>query len=224
MSVITISREFGSQGSIIAEEAAQALGYRLADKDTVETMLHDYGMTGLKDEYDSIPGFWDRFDTQKRDQRKTTLSMLNHALCALARHDNVVILGRGGFTILQGYRDVLNVRVQAPLAVRIARVQERLTTKGEPGRAEDLVTANDRLQREFIKSVYGADWAEASPFDLVIDTSKLHPDLAVDLIVAGAKALPARDAAGPAVADLEVDPVLAQLASDALNQLAAQIR
>ena len=221
MCVITISREFGSQGSIIANKAAQALGYRLADKDTVEAVLHDYGVTQLKDEYNSIPGFWDRFDTQKRDQRKNTLSVLNHALCALARHDNVVILGRGGFVILQGYRDVLNVRVQAPLRVRIARVQERLSL-GEPGRAEEMVKANDRLQREFIKSVDGADWLEASAFDLVIDTSKFHPDLAVELIVAGARALPAGDVAEPSVADLQVDSILAEAAMDALNRVAAQ--
>ena len=35
MSVITISREFGSLGTLVAEQAARALGYHLTDKATI---------------------------------------------------------------------------------------------------------------------------------------------------------------------------------------------
>lgn len=220
MSVITLSREFGSQGTLIAQKAAQSLGYRLADKATLEAMFHEYGMSRLKDEYDALPGFWDRFDSGRMDQRRNVLSMLNDALRALARHDNVVILGRGGFVLLRGCVDVLHVRVQAPLAVRVQRVMERPEV-AEPSQAEQIVKAHDRLQAEFIKSVYGADWVSAPAFDLVIDTAKIGPDLAAELIVAGTRALPARDVAGPTTADLDVDPILAEAAEAALQPLAA---
>ncbi len=221
MSVITVSREFGSQGSIIAEQAAQRLGYHLAGKDMIEAILRDYGLSSLKDEYESIPGFWDRFSPQKRDQRNNILGMLNDSICALAQHGDVVILGRGGFAILQGYVDVLNVRVQAPLALRIKRVEE-LPAIGEASRAEEVVKANDRLQDEFIKSVYGADWGSATPFDLVIDTGKIGPDPAAWMIAECARALePAGDADGPATADLRVDSILAAVVKDVLNPVGA---
>jgi len=221
MSVITISRELGSQGSVIAEKAAQSLGYQLVDKNTVEAVFREYGMASLKDEYDSIPRFWDRFDSQKVDQRKNILGMLNETLCALARHDDVVILGRGGFVILQGYRDVLHVRVQAPLAVRVQRVMEQQPAVAGAGRAEEVVKNHDRLQNDFIRSVYGADWVNAPPFDLVIDTGKIPPDRAAELIVASAKELPARDLAGPTTADLNVDKVLLEAADEAMHPVGA---
>jgi cytidylate kinase len=206
---------------MIAEKVAQAMGYRLADKATVEAIFREYGMTRLQDEYDSIPRFWDRFDAHKVDRRKSVLAMLNHALCALARHGDIVILGRGGFVILQGYVDVLHVRIQAPLEVRVQRVREQPSSAG-PGRAEEVVKAHDRLQADFIRSVYGADWQNAPAFDLVIDTGKIDPDRAAELIVAGARALPARGLAGPTSAELQVDKVLAEAVDEVLNAAVPQ--
>ena len=66
MSVITISNERGSQGSLIAETVARTLGYHLANQTLVETMLKDYGLVEFHEEYRSIPGFWDRLDADKR--------------------------------------------------------------------------------------------------------------------------------------------------------------
>ena len=40
----------------------------------------------------------------------------------MARHGNVVILGRSGYAILAGLADVLHVRLQAPLEDRIELV------------------------------------------------------------------------------------------------------
>ena len=47
MSVITISRDFGSEGEYIAEKVAQALGYHCVDKEFFETVLKGYGLGPL---------------------------------------------------------------------------------------------------------------------------------------------------------------------------------
>ena len=44
MSVITISREFGSVGDDFGERIAQALGYHCLCKDEIYDMLRQYGM------------------------------------------------------------------------------------------------------------------------------------------------------------------------------------
>jgi cytidylate kinase len=220
MCVITLSREIGSEGNSIAAKVAQALGYHLADKSTVETVFREYGLTDLEGQYESIPSFWERFDSQKADQRRTTLNMLNQTLCALAHHDNVVILGRGGYVILRDYQDVLNVRVQAPLETRIHRVRDSVAYS-DSIHAEETVKADDRLQKEFIKSVYGASWVEPGGFDLVIDTGKLTPDMAVDVIVTAAQALSARHPDGLTIADLKVDKTLAAAVDEALSPVGA---
>jgi cytidylate kinase len=217
MPVVTISREFGSLGSIVAEKTAQMLGYHLTDKSTIEEIFRDYGLPKLEGEYDSIPGFWDRFAVEKQNRRQTLFGMLNKSLCAIAQYGNVVIAGRGGFAVLAGLADVLNIRIQAPLMARIMRLVESPSV-GDPGLAEQLVQKNDQLQKNFIKSVYGIEWDSAGAFDLVIDTGRITPDLAADMIVQATKALPAKGTSGArTTADLSVDKVLLAAVDDVLT-------
>jgi len=217
MSVISISRELGSQGSLIAENAAHALGYHLADETTIETMLKGYGMVKFAQDYKSMPGFWDRLDAEKTEERETFLKMLNASLIALASHGDVVLVGRGVFAVLEGMADVLKVRIQAPLPLRIERTQEA-PGNPEPGKAEALVKENDQTQRTFVKSVYGKQWDAADAFDLVIDTGLITPDLATSMIVDAARALPALRPDGAQVpGTIAVDPVLASTVQEVLN-------
>jgi cytidylate kinase len=214
MAVITISREFGSEGSLIAQRAAQALGYHVADKGTLETILSEYGLLEFDRMYSSIPGFWDRFDAHRMERRTMLIGMLNQAIIALANHGNIVIVGRGGFAVLAGLADVLHVRIQAPLPLRIHRVMEEPSI-AEPSRAEILVKENDRLQKGFVESAYGAQWESVKGFDLVIDTGKISPELASAWIVEAAKALEIPDQSGiRTTAQLKVDNILAATVAD----------
>ena len=223
MSVVTISREFGSMGSLVAEKAAHALGYRLADKATIGNILKDYGLWNLDEEYGSVPGFWDRFDLARMKQRETLLAMLNQCLQAVAQQGEVVIVGRGGFAVLGGLADVLNVRIQAPQAVRARRLVD-FPAVGDPGLAERVVAENDHLQKSFIKTVYGRDWDTANLFDLVIDTGKIDPDLAADLVARAAKAVRMTGWSGEArSSDLKVDRILAEAVEEELHRQMAPV-
>lgn len=217
MAVVTISREFGSLGSLVAEGAARTLGYHLADKATIEAVLKDYGLVQFDDEYQHIPGFWERFDAQRREQRQNHISMLNRCICALAHHGDVVIVGRGGFAVLAGLADVLHVRIQAPIPLRQRRLVESPDI-ADPGLAEQALVSNDTLQRQFIKSVYGLDWDNAGAFDLVIDTGKIPPGLAADLIVKATRQLKASGGIGERTTrDLDQDRILVDAVAEVLG-------
>jgi cytidylate kinase len=217
MSVVTISREFGSLGSLVAEGAAHTLGYRLADKTTIETVLKDYGLVLFSREYDSIPSFWERFDAQKREERQHHINMLNKCICAIAHHGNVVIVGRGGFAVLADLDDVLHVRIQAPTPVRIRRLVEAPDI-ADPSLAELALTKNDNLQKQFIKTVYGREWDTAKGFDLVIDTGKIPPGLAAEMIVQATRGLRVRGTGGArALADLPLDRDICAAVDRVLN-------
>jgi len=218
MAVITISRELGSEGSLVAKLAAQALDYHFADELTIETMLKGYGLVKFDEDYQKVPGFWDQFDIGKNEERETFLMMLNHSMLALAGHGDVVIVGRGGFAVLAGLVDVLNIRIQAPLSVRIERAED-LPSLPERGRAAGLVKGNDRIQKTFIESVYGVHWDTATAFDLVIDTGKISPALASNLIVEAVRAMPVPRMRGGArsAAELQVDTVLALTVHEVLH-------
>ncbi len=213
MSVITISREFGSEGSYIAEKVAQGLGYHFADKKTMEDVLVQYGFVEFEREYEAAPGFWARFDVRTTQM----VNMLNRVIQAVARHGNVVILGRGSFVILSGFADVLNVRIQAPLPVRRARVMKQQQLS-EPAQAEAIIKEADRVRANFIESFYGVRWDAASAFDLVIDTGKVRPDLTIGWLVDAVKALPEKRTAEERTTDMiEVDAILGSAVSDVLR-------
>ena len=217
MSAITLSRELGSQGTLVAEKAARLLGFRIADKKTLDSICREYGLPDLGREYSALPRFWDWLDNERRERRQTLFTMLDRCISALARHGDVLIVGRGGFVVLAGLADVLHVRIQAPWALRRQRLEQRAGLL-EVGKAEEALRENDRLQRAFVKSVYGVDWDAAPGFDLVIDTGRIDLDRAAHMVAEAARAMPAAGSHGlRTTADLEVDPVLAASVSDALN-------
>ena len=114
MSVITISREFGSDGDAIAHKVAQTLNYHFVDQKFIGTILEQYGYVEFDKEYANLPTFWERFDAQREKQRDVMVKMLNQVIQAVAHHGNAVILGRSGFEVLGGFADVLHIRCKPP--------------------------------------------------------------------------------------------------------------
>ncbi len=188
MAVITISREYGSDGDWIAERVAQSLGYHLVGKELIGALLSEYGLVEFDKEYERLPSFWERFNAQREQRREQIVLMLNQIVPALAQHGNTVIVGRSGFAILRGYADVLNV-LEA-----------------------------DKGRTAFIESFYKVRWNDATAFDLVINTGKVSAKIAVPWVVQATQALhsPSSDA-GPTCASIAVDPILAKTVSDMLS-------
>jgi cytidylate kinase len=160
-----------------------------------------------------MPGFWARFD----EMRAQTVKLLNQVILAFAHHSQVVILGRGGFAVLGGFADVLNVRIQAPLPLRVQRVKERNGIT-EPDKAEAFVKENDRVRVAFVESSYGVRWDAAHTFDLVIDTGKVPADCATTWLVEAFNILKGQKVQEELTTrTIEVDPILAKVVSGVLS-------
>ncbi len=210
MAVITISRELGSGGTTISTQVAKRLGYPLIDKDLIETILKQYGMVEFDDLYQSATSIWARFDSSNVQLVK----MLNKTILAFASRDHSVILGRGGFAILQDYVNVINVRIQAPLAERVQRlmVTENLN---DYRAAEERIKENDRVRNTFIETFYHVKWDAADYFDLVLDTSRVTIPMAIDWIVSAAHELDrTKIRPGMSTREIDIDPVLAKTITD----------
>jgi cytidylate kinase len=216
MAVITISREIYSEGSYIGEKVAETLGYHFVDKSTIEKIFVEHSILQFRDVYESGLGFWTRFD----DMRATTVRFLKHVILALARHGDMVIVGRGAFAVLGRFADVLNVRVQAPFPIRVQRVMQREKIT-ELDRAEAFLREKDRMRDTFVKSFYDIRWedaATASAFDLVIDTGKVPPDLAATWLIEALKALKERKADDqPTTNSIDINTALASTVSEVLG-------
>ncbi len=217
MSAITISREFGSGGMDIAHQVAESLNYHFVDKRVIGMVLGQYGLAQFSSDYESTPGFWERFDARKMERREVMVDMLNRAILALAHHGHMVIVGRCGFAVLQGFADVLNVRIQAPLPNRVQRVKARQNI-AELDQAEAVVREGDKVRASFIEWFYGVPWDSTKAFDLAIDTSKIPDNLATTFIVEAAQAFKGRQPDDRhTAASSEVDPILASAVSAELK-------
>lgn len=213
MSVITISGEYGSDASKIARQVAQSLGYHYVDRAIIEKILDEYGLVQFRDMYESISSIWTRFDTL----RGGMTDMLNRTIQAVARHGNVVIQGRGGFAVLAGFADVLHVRIQAPLPLRVARVMQR-TGLTDRAQAEAEVRQYDRVRSTFVEYSYHVPWNNTDAFNLVIDTGVIPVERAVDWLIQAHHFLAARETGeAPLARAIELDKVLDGVVSTALN-------
>ena len=212
MAVITISRDFGSEGDNIAEKTAQTLDYHFVDKEFFSMVLSKYGLIEFDREYDALPNFWEKFDKSRDD----VVDMLNRVVRAVAQHGNVVILGRSGFEVLKEFADIVHVRLQAPIPVRITRVMSELKLPFE--QAEKFVKENDKVHMAFVQENYKMPWDAIHAFDLVVNTGKISPDLATSWLVDAVKALRViPDPNKPLASSIEVDNILKTTVSDALK-------
>lgn len=99
-----------------------------------------------------------------------------------AARDNVVLVGRAAPAVLGQRANALHVKVVAPLADRVATVMARLQVDATQAARE--IADRDANRRRYHERYYGRDWADASNYDLVLNTGRLGLEGAVDLIIA----------------------------------------
>lgn len=220
MAVITISRETGSGGYLVAKGVADSLGYALAEKATTDNIFRQYGLTRYDELYSTTPNILDILNADNL----LLVAMSNEIIEAIAQRGNVVILGRAAFAVLAGLADVLQVRVGAPFSERVQRIMEREGLTDVDATVE-RVKDDDEMHRKYVQRFYNKQWDDASAFDLMLDTGTLSIEDAVQKVVAAARAVEQRPLA-PIVAtsaSLKVDPVLADAVKKAMvGQVAAE--
>jgi cytidylate kinase len=133
----------------------------------------------------------------------------------VARHGNVVILGRSGYAILSGLADVLHVRLQAPLEERIERTSGEQKISLEAAAA--LVKEKDRIRKAFVESFYHVPWEASQAFDIVINTAIVPLELATNWVIAAAKLRKVKPGDKATTKLIEIDPVMMLTVGEKLN-------
>lgn len=159
MTVITISRQYGSGGDETADLIRKETGYHLFDKHILIKAALDVGLSEQEvfdyseDSY-KVRSFLDRLfgrsapvaqmhvwkeepdgvrKVELRDLDETqALTLVRRAIEEAYHMGNILILGRGGQVILRDYPGVLHVRIEAPLEDRIRRVRQRMASTERP--------------------------------------------------------------------------------------------
>ncbi len=211
MAVITISRQLESCGDEVADLVCQKLGYERFDKNAMARAGQEMGLGGTAVDRATAdqPGpkslverWFGNYQNPQADPVSWALSTQQDALQDLSianlvdimnagyKRGNIVIVGRGGMAALQHKPDVLHVRIQAPLALRIKRLQEHEGLTQEA--AQQKMRERDLSDVDWIKRYFGLDSHDPALFDVIINTAKITPEAAADLVVQTLAALPAK--------------------------------
>ena len=115
------------------------------------------------------------------------ISTLTQVVRGLARHDNVLIIGRGSQVILQDRPQTIHALLVAPLADRIRRIAERNSVSEEE--AAKLVHEGDKGRVSFHRKFFKVDVDDPALYHLTLNTARLGAEEAAGLIGDAARRL-----------------------------------
>ncbi len=183
MAIITISRGSYTKGKEIAEKVAIKLGYECVARETLLEASQEFNVPEVKlvRALHDAPSILERFSYGKE-------KFLAFYLSAFLKHlqkDNIVYHGLAGHFLLRGVAHVLKVRIITDMEERVKFEMER--EKISERQAYRLLKNDDEERVKWSKYVHGIDTNDPSLYDLVIKTTKISADDAVDIICHAAK-------------------------------------
>lgn len=178
--ILTVSRQMGSLGSQVAEEAARRLMCRLVWREVINQAALRAGVPEVAlatiDEV-GILGIHPR-----RADLLAYHRAIRQLMIELAREGNVVIVGRAGQVILQDEPGVMHVRIIAPRTLRISRVAAEKNIPIE--QAAGLVERSDQVRRDYLRRYYHAEVDDPCLYDLILNTEHLDTPSASAVVCA----------------------------------------
>ena len=206
MPVITISRQFASGGSIIADAVGKRLGWPVVDNEFIDRVAERAGLTTeeVEEHEERVPSLIERLaealaisspevfvstgeppDARLGNDEKM-LRATQAVIDQLAETEpNVVMVGRGAQACLQDRADATHVYIVGTRAARIKAAVDRLGLTGEE--AEERLDKVDEGRRRYVKAHYDRRWDNPVNYHFVFNTDAYTYEQCADLIVEAAR-------------------------------------
>ncbi|HKT60600.1 MAG TPA: cytidylate kinase-like family protein, partial [Gemmatimonadales bacterium] len=192
--LITISRQFGAGGSIVARQVAERLGWRVVDNELVEQVAARAGLSPehVAEREERVSTFVERLARTLAaaspdvfpppesagavvDVPETDLVRITEKVVAeVAAQGRVVLVGRAAPAVLSREADALHVKLVAPRAFRIQVAADRLGCAGD--KAAAVLDRTDRMRERYLREYYRRDWNDPVNYHLVLNTGVLGFD------------------------------------------------
>lgn len=188
--VITIGREYGSGGRLIAKKLSEEMGITFYDKQLISDVAKK-------------TGFSEHFIRNAEHQRPTnsflydlytsvqTPSVPDQVFIAQAKvikeaaaRESCVIVGRCADYILRDQPNCLKVFINAPLDQRVRRAREEYGV--QEANLESFVIRQDKARASYYNYFATGRWGQSREYDLCIN-SRIGIDTAVAVIRAAAE-------------------------------------
>lgn len=203
MSIITVSRLFGSGGSEVAARVASELGWSLLDNGVVDQVAARLGITPAQvaAREERVPSLVERITdaltlgsqewitpmtaARRAPTDEQLIEVTRHVLDEAVAAGSLVVVGRGAQAMLAERADAIHVFCHAPRAALIARVMERERV-GEPEAAQ-LVDETNAHREAWVRKYFDRAWKAHENYHLSLNTAWLGIPGAAELIVFAAR-------------------------------------
>lgn len=179
MSVITISRQMGTQGLTVAKKLAEHLSYRLYWREIINKAAQQAGAPEMALAVIDELGLLDLCPSPK------DCEAYHHAVRLLieeyATAGSAIILGRAGQVILKNWPGVFHVRLYAPQDYRARLITniQNISYKAALAR----ITTSDQYRTNYLQQFYQADWNDPYLYDLLLNVTDLDINEITEIII-----------------------------------------
>jgi cytidylate kinase len=198
--VITVEREYGAGGSLVAAQLARRLGWELLDQKLTEYIARlaavDKSVVARYDEhcdplmYRLAKVFWrgshERMlpiDDHRFFDTDAMVRLASKIIQEAASKGKCVIVGRGSPYILRNRPDRFSVFCYASHDLKVERLVSMKVPRSE---AENLVEIIDQERATFVKRYFGKDWPYRPLYNIMVNTD-IGIEPAVDLVLSAMK-------------------------------------
>src|SRR5881409_2807176 len=202
--VITITRQYASGGSDIAQLVARTLHWHLIDNQFVDEVAQRAGLSAAEvaQREERAPGLLERLArtlavaspemfissaaVPRVEQDEVAIVQLTERVIAeAAAHGRIVLVGRGAQAVLAQRPDALHAYVVAGKPWRMRLAVERLGVIPED--AERVMDETDRQRDQYVRTYYGRHRQDVVNYDLAMSSERLGIDGAAALVVEEAR-------------------------------------
>ena len=193
--VISIGRQIGSGGKLIAEKLGQRLQIPTYDKKLLEIAARESGLDARvfenADEQESsnlfggvfsIHGSLSNFLTGNGSclESDQLFQIQSETIRDIVRKESCIIIGRCAEYVLRDNPDMLSIFITADSEERMQRIAHKEKVSDE--KAKDMMEKGDKKRRSYHDYYATSPWGDAASYDLCINSSVLGIEGTVDFI------------------------------------------
>jgi len=183
--IISVGREFGSGGRIIAETLAEKFGIPVYDRHLITEIAEKTGLTPEEvEKYNENP--------KKRILSRSVRGYSNSIEDSIAemqfkflrekaeQGESFVVVGRCSETILRDFDSLVSVFVLADKECKVKRVMEVYELSEQE--AKELIVKKDKKRKRYHNYHCSGHWGDSRLYDICINSSRLGIEKTADCL------------------------------------------
>lgn len=183
--IISISREYGSGGHVIAEKIAKDLGVSLYDRNILDEIAKEKETSVEQlehlDEKPRNPLLSRRVRGFSNSMEENLAEMQFEYLENKADSgESFVVLGRCSETVLKDREGLVSIFIVGDREVKTAHVMEKFSLSKEE--ADVKIFRHDRLRRQYHNRYSDFKWGDARKYDICINSSRLGLERTAEIL------------------------------------------